>query len=115
MKPVYKLTREELILENIELRKQIDRLESKLNMQADVFDSRTLDKIIEDCKEAGNQEQKPLMPFGTRKKQSGNLNDFMSSYKKYRRIARETVVDKDLKLDASAYSKLAEWKASANN
>lgn len=112
MKPVYKMTREELILENIELRKQIDKLEAKMNMQADVFDQRTLDNIIAGFKEE-KQVQETISPFA-RKKKSGDNSDFMASYRKYRKISKEAVVDKDLKLDLSAYEKLAEWKRIKN-
>ena len=103
---------EELILENIELRKQIDKLEAKTNMQADVFDQRTLDNIIAGFKEE-KQVQETISPFA-RKKKSGDNSDFMASYRKYRKISKEAVVDKDLKLDLSAYEKLAEWKRIKN-
>lgn len=99
LKPQWQMTKEDLINENRELRIYIDKLERQLQQGADVFQSGSLESIINGSKEECEQEE-------TRLKQSvsntmKSISDLMSQYQKYRQLAGEKPAPKMIKVNVN--------------
>ncbi len=84
MKPQHQMTKDDLLKENIELRKYIDQLEGELAKQRDVFQSGTLDEIIEVYTEQAASEKKKDwgVPNPQKNKALFDMKDMYSDYRK---------------------------------
>jgi len=98
LKDQHLMTREDLIHENMELRKYIDKLETKLSQKEDVFQEGTLTDIIDGYR----AEDKIELNVPTIKKKTTNkksLDDMMMQYRKYRKVFGEKPSSKEISVN----------------
>lgn len=98
MKPQHQMTKDDLLKENIELRKYIDKLEAELERQSDVFQTGSLTEIIEGHSEAAELENKQNRELANYEKRKV-LYDMKSLYSGYRKRFGEKPATREVALN----------------